>query len=96
VTAVATAQHVAFERATHRGVQDVLEDPRHRGLELVGVRTAFDDAGVVTDEQSVTVVVSRSADGRYPALADDLTGRVVAATAVTPSRSRRIGSTPGE
>ncbi|MFC7045095.1 TIGR00341 family protein [Halobacteriaceae archaeon GCM10025711] len=77
-------QHVGFENEVNQAAQDVLDDPEYRSLELVSVRTQFQN-GRPGDAQEVTVVLNRPADESYPDLAralgdrvTDRTGRLVA------------------
>ncbi|WP_222918280.1 DUF389 domain-containing protein [Natrinema sp. SYSU A 869] len=69
---IVLGQHVAFENDVHDEVRTVLSEDEYARLELVEVRTEFNDGGVVSDETSVTVVVQRPVDQPYPSLAETL------------------------
>ena len=80
-------QHVVFENEVHEEVRTVLAGEQYQDLEVVGIRTEFEDRGVLTETNEITVVVSRPADRAYPDLADGIdervserTGREVAVT----------------
>ena len=76
VTVLATAQHIVFEQAVNRNVQDVLDDETYESLELVGVKTGYSDMNLLGDAESVTVTVSRTDDGEYADLAATLRNRI--------------------
>ncbi|MFC6769252.1 DUF389 domain-containing protein [Natrinema soli] len=69
---IVLGQHVAFDNEVNDEVRTVLSDDEYDGLELVEVRTEFNDAGLVSDETVVTVVVQRPADEPYPTLVESL------------------------
>ncbi|SFG77613.1 uncharacterized hydrophobic domain-containing protein [Halopelagius inordinatus] len=75
-TAAATYSHIAFEQDVNAGVQTTLSEDDYGNLELVGVRTQYDDAGLIGSTESVTVTVVSDADRAYPELADDVRERV--------------------
>jgi uncharacterized hydrophobic protein (TIGR00271 family) len=80
LTAVGTYQHLAFERAVNQEVEAVLEGSEYDALELVGVRTAYNDMNVLGSVESVTVTVSRSDDAEYDRLDEHLRDDVTDAT----------------
>ena len=80
LTAVGTYQHLAFERAVNQEVEAVLEGSEYDSLELVGVRTAYNDMNVLGSVESVTVTVSRSDDAEYDRLDEHLRDDVTDAT----------------
>ncbi|WP_256296390.1 TIGR00341 family protein [Haloarchaeobius salinus] len=78
VCGVVVAAHAGFEQSVNQAVGETLEEPRYEELGLVVVRAQFDGRPVVSvvDEQQVTVVVTRDADGQYPALHRTLEARI--------------------
>jgi len=76
VTAVGTFQHLGFEQDVNRGVESVLDESTYDSLELVSVKTGYNDMNVLGEVETVTVTVSRSTDTEYPDLAEDIRGEV--------------------
>lgn len=76
----ATAQYVVFEHQVKENVQSAIETPEYAGLQLMGVQAEYTDMGVFGHVESVTVIVTRSADEPYPNIADDLQQRIGEAT----------------
>jgi uncharacterized hydrophobic protein (TIGR00271 family) len=76
------AAPVGFERAATGAVEDVLDEPRYRAVELIRVRADV-GVGVGPDPaggESVTVAVSRPADAAYPDLADRIAAAIASGT----------------
>ncbi|WP_049990385.1 DUF389 domain-containing protein [Natrinema salifodinae] len=73
---VVLGHHVGFENDVNDEVRTVVDEEEYAALELVEVRTAFNDGGVVSDEAAVTVVVQRPADQPYPTLTETLERRL--------------------
>ncbi|WP_049981832.1 DUF389 domain-containing protein [Halolamina rubra] len=80
LTAGGTYQHLVFEQRANDAVQEVLDDDQYSSLELAAVETEYNDAGVFSDEVSVTVTVGRSTDLEHEGLAAALRGAIGAAT----------------
>jgi uncharacterized hydrophobic protein (TIGR00271 family) len=80
LTAIGTYQHLVFERNANQGVQDALADPRYDSLELADVNTDYDAGTVLADDPTVTVTVSRTDDGDYDRLADQIRENVTEQT----------------
>ncbi|SFR68661.1 DUF389 domain-containing protein [Halogeometricum limi] len=76
LTATATYSHVVFEQDVNAGVQTALSDEEYEEVELVGVKTQYDDAGVLGSPESITVSVVTGADATYPSIATDVRDRV--------------------
>lgn len=72
ITAVGTYQHLAFEQDVNREVQSVLSESEYRSLELLSVKTEYNDANLLGSTESVTVTVSRSTDAEYERLDEAL------------------------
>lgn len=69
---IVLGHHVAFDNEVNEEIRTVLSDEKYDGLELVEVRTEFNDGGLVSDETGVTVVVQRPADQPYPTLVESV------------------------
>jgi uncharacterized hydrophobic protein (TIGR00271 family) len=76
LTTVGTYQHLAYEQDVNQEVQGVVEEPAYDSLELVSVKTEYNDMNVLGHEETVTVTVSRSSDQEYERLASDLQTRI--------------------
>ena len=76
LTAFGTYQHLTYEQDVNREVQSVLGESEYRSLELVGVKTEYNDLNVLGSTESVTVSVSRSSDAEYDRLDDVLQERI--------------------
>lgn len=66
VTATATYQYVAFDQSVNHEVEAALEQPAYAELRLVSVQSE-NQLHRFGQEPRVTVVVSSTGDGRYPA-----------------------------
>jgi len=76
VTTVGTVQHLAFEQDANRGVESVLDRSEYDSLELVAVKTGYNDMNVLGSVEEVSVTVSRTTDADYPDLAEDIRGQI--------------------
>jgi len=65
IVGTAVVGQSAFQQATTRAVEDELAQSNATGLELVSVRTAFGDQGIVTETRDVTIRL-RSPPGTTP------------------------------
>lgn len=76
LTSMATYQHVVFEQEVNNGVQEVIDEQEYHALELVSVKTQYNDMNVLGSVESVTVTVSRNDDTQYPLLASDIQNQI--------------------
>lgn len=77
---VASYQQIAFERTVTEEIESILEGSGYEDIELVTVRTQY-QGGSFGDPETVTVILSRTADGSDPPrLAGAFRERIIGAT----------------
>jgi uncharacterized hydrophobic protein (TIGR00271 family) len=69
-----------FENATNDAVEEVLDAPTYRAVDLLSVSVEFGGVGLAESSRAVTVRVRRPADESYPELPGRLEDRIVAET----------------
>ncbi|WP_135304288.1 DUF389 domain-containing protein [Haloarcula amylovorans] len=80
LTSVGTYQHVVYEQEVNQEVEAVLADSEYRSIELVSVKTGYNDMNLLGRDESVTVTVSRSSDAQYELLDENIQSNVSRAT----------------
>lgn len=76
-TSMATYQHISYERDVNQAVETALEAEDYASLELVSVKTEYNDMNVLGSVESVTVTVSRTTDSDYEEFARELQRRII-------------------
>ncbi|WP_134668834.1 TIGR00341 family protein [Halorussus marinus] len=82
---VGTYQQVGYERAINQEIESVLDDPEYANLTLVQTSIEYGFVGELFGPETVTVTISRTADGEFPDLADRLQRRIVDRTGQRPA-----------
>ncbi len=78
---VATYQQLTFERTVNTEVEQTLNDPEYANEHPVTIRIEYSGIGPLTSPETITVVVSRVANGSEPPrIAGELERRIRAAT----------------
>ncbi|WP_227773738.1 DUF389 domain-containing protein [Haladaptatus pallidirubidus] len=78
-----TFVQLSFEREATTSVEEVIDRPAYDELEVVAVRTQY-DGRPFDSSRTVTVMLSKSSDRTYPAVAERIQQRVVSRTGQEP------------
>ena len=77
---VGTVQQMGFDRQVTTEVDGLARQPDYRSVDPVAVRTEYSDNTLLDQPETVTVHFAYTGSGDPPALADELAGRISAAT----------------
>jgi len=77
---VGTVQQMDFDRQVTTAVDGLARQPDYRSVDPVAVRTEYSDNTLLDQPETVTVHFAYTGSGDPPALADELAGRISAAT----------------